>query len=240
MNHSFFPRTVAVALAPLLTLLLLGACSSFKSSTQSSQPVAKRAVERSAVPPSQRLRAEDVRRVRSGEFVKTYHLGRRVEGGSSGRTMHEAHRVYRLERPSRWNLAREQPPLASTGPVNRVVDPAFSPTPTSKEIAAELNRQQAITGELQEARAELLDTIEAAKARLAGAADNNRVIVKMQQRVGVLERENAELKRTQSALSESSVSLSESSNAPKPSDALRQWGESLDHEDEGSHPGELP
>ena len=219
-----------------LVPLLLGACSS----THSSKPVGKQVLERPQSIQSEWFRPEDVRRVRSGEFVKTYHLGRQVEGGSSGRTMHEAHRVYRLERPSRWNLARKQPPLASTGPVDQVVDPAFKPAPTSKEIAAELNRQQAITEELRGVRGELLMTIEGAKARLENAANDAGVLVKMRERVDALERENAALKRSlsggaESRLSESSRS-SDSSNSVKRSEALRHWGESLDQEDEGSHP----
>ncbi|MFT5471176.1 MAG: hypothetical protein ACI8UO_006309 [Verrucomicrobiales bacterium] len=59
------------------------------------------------------LKPRDIERVRTGEFVKTYHVGRSVRG-RGGAAMHEAHRVYRLEKPNRWNLMRDQPPLAST------------------------------------------------------------------------------------------------------------------------------
>lgn len=122
-------------------------------------------------PPSTRrvayLQDDDLRRVRTPEFVKTYHVGRTPESG--GRTLHEAHRVYRIEKTSRWNLARENPPLKPVGPVNRTVDVAFRPLPESKALRAELNRQAEITGQLDQARSDAEAALAEIQKRVAEA-----------------------------------------------------------------------
>jgi len=162
------------------------------------------------------LQPEDTRRVRTGELVKTYHLGRST-GGGNGRFMHEAHRVYRVERPNRWNLARDQPPLASTGPVNKIVDPAFRPAPESQAVRAELNRQKEITGDLEEARGELVGTLVSARARLLGTIGDLEDATRL--------RVEADRPRTENQVQEDSPIAAE--EPATSTDALRQWGEKI-------------
>jgi hypothetical protein len=108
-------------------------------------------------------RGNDLRRVRTPEYVKTYHLGR----GSTrdGRLMHEAHRVYQIEKSSRWNLARSNPPLASNAPVTQIIDQSFRPLPESGQIRAEVARQRELTAQIELAKERLTATIAEARKR---------------------------------------------------------------------------
>ena len=134
--------------------------------------------------------------------------------------MHEAHRVYRVEKANRWNLSRHQPPYASTGPTDKIVDTAFKPAPESKAIRAELNRQRELSTELEAASDSLTETIVQAKARLGGASTTASAIAALKSETARLRNENAKLRQQQSAIS-----------GPKteevPGDTLRQWGASL-------------
>ena len=200
-----------------LTLLLtLGACSSTRKAPVAPKPVAKAQVRKDYLKPG------DIRRVRTGEFVKTYHMGRSVSG-RNGSTLHEAHRVYRLEKPSRWNLARDQPPLASTGPVNRIVDSAFTPPSQSQAIRAELNRQREVTGELESARDELKATVATARAKLSEASKSAAVVGPLKKEIERLRSENEALRQVRHSNGDSGEAKSKN-----PGDALREWGAGLD------------
>lgn len=171
------------------------------------------------------LKPRDTRRVRTGEFVKTYHLGRSVRG-RAGSTMHEAHRVYRLEKPSRWNLMRDQPPLASTGPVNKVVDSAFKPAPRSKAIQAELNHQRAMTAQLETAHVDLVGAVQEARAQLARSTESAQQMKPIQEENRRLRAEIEKLKGAQSH----SIQLPEPP-FQVPGEALKQWGDKLESEE---------
>lgn len=202
-----------------LTLLLgLSACSTPKPSRPVKAPTAPAMSLRQDY-----LKPDDLRRVRTGEFVKTYHVGRSM-AGRGGRTMHEAHRVYRLEKPSRWNLLRGQPPLASTGPVEHLVDTAFKPAPHSKAIQAELNRQRAISARLEAAEAELREAVGSARNKLG---DSQRDA----ERLAALRREMERL-RKEGAPAATVIDSGGAAPKPDPGVALRQWGASLE-EDSG-------
>ena len=187
-------KTYRLTILCLIPILGLSACSSTRKAAAPVKPAPATTAQGKQII----LKSVDQRRVRSGEFVKTYHVGRSVSGRNGG-TLHEAHRVYRLEKPSRWNLARDQPPLASTGPVNRVVDSAFTPPPESQAIRAELKRQRASAEQLEQARDEMNAAVATAKARLADASKSADLIAPLQQEIEQLRSENASLRRTQSA-----------------------------------------
>lgn len=209
------------ALLPfLLATLALSACTTApKPATAPPLPTKRSAQVRQTT-----LQPSDVRRVRTGEFVKTYHVGRSVKG-RQGRTMHEAHRVYRLEKPSRWNLLRHQPPLASTGPVNQVVDSAFKPAPESSEIRAEHNRQRAISKEFEQARERLSAAAARAEAQLVDRQNSGREIAGLRQEIVVLKEENAALKAQVPGEPDNET------NQPSPAESLRQWEAKLEDDD---------
>ena len=169
------------------------------------------------------LKPRDIKRVRTGEFVKTYHVGRAVDG-RGGNTLHEAHRVYRLERPSRWSLARNQPPLASTGPVNQIVDSAFQPAPESRAIRAELNRQRTVSEELERSRDELVDTLTQMRSKLTDSADKADVVRSLRSQIEQLQAELAVRPEQAKAADQEAIK--------PPVNALQKWGDQL----EGSKP----
>lgn len=177
------------------------------------KPVPRATVEEHYLKPS------DIRRVRNPEFVKTYHVGRSV-GGKRGSVMHEAHRVYRIEKANRWNLARHQPPYGSIGPTDKIVDSAFKPAPQSKAIRAELNRQRELSTELEAAGDSLTETIMQAKARLGDGSATASAIAALKTETTRLRAENVRLKRQQPP-------ASATSSDEEPSDTLREWGARL-------------
>ena len=205
----------------LLVLIGLSACTT-PQKTATTAPAQK---------PSEKVRQDylkprDIERVRTGEFVKTYHLGRTVKG-RGGSTMHEAHRVYRLEKPSRWSLFRDQPPLASTGPVNRIVDSAFKPAPESNAIQAELTRQRQTSSELEATQTELVDALAKVRSKLTESTYSKIEEEMLQRKIELLEVENAQLRRDQT----NAIPLPEKPSLV-PGDALKQWGEKIDSKKE--------
>ena len=169
------------------------------------------------------LKPRDIARVRTGEFVKTYHVGRAVDG-RGGNTLHEAHRVYRLEKPSRWSLARDQPPLASTGPVNQVIDSAFQPAPESQAIRAELNRQRTVSEELERSRDELAATLTSLRSKVSESADTADVVRSLRNQIEQLQAELAVRPEQAKAADQEAIK--------PPVNALQKWGDQL----EGSKP----
>ncbi len=199
----------------LISLIGLSACQSPPKPTSVPPPLPSAKVRHDYLKPG------DIERVRTGEFVKTYHVGRSVKS-RGGSTMHEAHRVYRLEKPSRWNLARNQPPLASTGPVNRVVDSAFKPAPESKAVRAELNRQRGLAKELEDASETLRTAARTARDKLNETANDKLDRNRLENEIDRLEGELAALRKVNAS---SATPYQESDS---PSSELKQWGEKLD------------
>ena len=202
---------------PIIAMLTF--CMASCSTPQRTPVVTQKPVKRATVE-KHYLKPTDIRRVRNPEFVKTYHVGRSV-GGKRGATMHEAHRVYRVEKANRWNLARHQPPLASVGPTDKIVDSAFRPAPESKAIRAELNRQRELSTELEAASDSLTETIIQAKARLGDASSSVSAIAALKSEAARLREENARLRQRQTATSTTQP------EEEKPGAALREWGASL-------------
>jgi hypothetical protein len=201
----------------LLVVCALGlpACSSM-----SKKKIATAPVKNPYAWQQKRLKPYDNERVRTTEFVKTYHVGRAVSGRRGG-VLHEAHRAYRVEKPSRWNLARHQPPLASRGPVDKVVDAAFKPAPQSQAIRAELKRQQALSEELEATSNAFTDTVTSAKARLQASKSSGDALAHMRKEIVRLREENNALKRATPTPEAPPISQS-------PADALLKWGERVD------------
>ena len=191
--------------------LLLGACATKPQKAvipTQSKPTPERIAKAVALMPNDR------QRVRTPEHVKTYYVGR--QPSKDGRTMHEAHRVYRREAGSRWNLLPNQPPLASTGPVTHVMDLAFNAAPRSNAIEIELNRQREITEELLAKRGEFEIALATAKQRLADTQST------------ALMRAIGNTKSSKTRTTTPSMQAEEGTPKAPPSNFLREWGKTIE------------
>ncbi|HEY1051017.1 MAG TPA: hypothetical protein VGE39_14705 [Prosthecobacter sp.] len=168
------PRLAATSLG--LVCLLLAACSSSSNEMQLPDDPVVRPVEEqepayiptyskevvAGWPKGRALNPHDISRVRLGEQVHAYHLGRlpshdRLE-------MHEAHTVYRVEQQPRWDTRLPATPMDSKGVVLGVIDPARKDIPDDTIILQErqaLARKSAemtkTMGALEVLRADLLN-----------------------------------------------------------------------------------
>lgn len=86
-------------------------------------------------PKGRALSPYDVSRVRLGEQVHSYHLGRLPS--HDRQQMHEAHTVYRLEQEGRWDTRLPATPMDSRGVVLGVIDPARKDIPDDTVILQE-------------------------------------------------------------------------------------------------------
>lgn len=86
-------------------------------------------------PKGRPLDSRDVSRVRLGEQVHAYHLGRLPSKDRS--EMHEAHTVYRVEQPPRWDTRLPATPMSSKGVVLGIVDPARKDIPDDTRVKQE-------------------------------------------------------------------------------------------------------
>ena len=86
-------------------------------------------------PKGRSLDSRDVSRVRMGEQVHAYHLGRLPSKDRS--EMHEAHTVYRVEQPPRWDTRLPATPMDSKGVVLGIIDPARKDVPDDTRVKQE-------------------------------------------------------------------------------------------------------
>jgi hypothetical protein len=126
--------------------------------------------------PGTTLPSDTIESVRYAESIKAYSLGRYIDPGSR-HLMHEAHSVYRVETPAKWNL---HPNLSQTisvpsiprGPVLQLIDPARRNAPVNAEIIAEVNKQKAATQALLDQGTRLNQT----RTQLSDAMRNSKQI----------------------------------------------------------------
>lgn len=167
------------------------------------------------------LSTGDLKRVRHPEYVKTYHLGRTAT--KNGRLMHEAHRVYQLEKSPRWNLLRGNPPRSSTGPIGGLRDSAFRPLPSSNQLKAEKTRQRELTEQLDTARQQTEGQLITLKARLAAQKDHAQQLTTLKQ---ALQREQVARAQLEQQLKAAQPSNNHATDPSSTNAAqLRQWGE---------------
>ena len=202
----------------LVTMLALGGCASRTSPAggQASHEIKKTNLNR-----GEYMTTSDLRRVRNPEFVKTYYMGRRPS--KNGKRMHEAHRVYELEKSPRWNLLRNNPKLRSTGPVKALTDPAFRPLPESERLQAETRRQEALTHELEATHETALRQLDSLKSKVSEQSNHAVTIEKLQRELLRQRQSNAILQ--QRLNSNVKPSHDDPTDSPNRADALRQWGE---------------
>jgi hypothetical protein len=202
----------------LVAMLALGGCASRPTPVggQTSHESKKTNLNR-----GEYMTASDLRRVRNPEFVKTYYMGRRPS--KNGTRLHEAHRVYELEKSPRWNLLRNNPTLRSTGPVKALTDPAFRPLPESEQLQAETRRQEALTHELEATHEATLRQLDSLKSKVSEQSNHAVTIEKLQRELLRQRQSNAILQ--QRLHSNVKPSNDDPTDSPNRADALRQWGE---------------
>jgi hypothetical protein len=98
-------------------------------------------------PKGRSLNPYDRSRVRLGEEVHAYHVGRLPS--HDRQEMHEAHTVYRVEQPGRWDTRLPATPMQSRGVVLGIVEPSRNEVPKSAIIEQERQSLAAKTQSLQ-------------------------------------------------------------------------------------------
>lgn len=125
-------------------VLLLGAgCTSAKKkpSVAAAPPVAPVS--------GTELDQHNVEKVRTGETLKAYPIGRFV-APKDPNVMHESHVVYRKETGTSWNLAPNAPTVVPLGPVLAVADPAVQANPLPAELEQKVAEQNQLMATLIE------------------------------------------------------------------------------------------
>jgi hypothetical protein len=140
------PRPPPWLTAAAFGLLLLTSCKSGKEANE--DPLAYPGEEEETAyiptysksvlagwPKGRALDPTDVSRVRLGEQVHSYHVGRLPS--HDRQEMHEAHTVYRLEQNAKWDTRLPATPMDSRGVVLGVIDPARNEVPKTTLIEQE-------------------------------------------------------------------------------------------------------
>ena len=86
-------------------------------------------------------------RVRTGEALKAYPVGRYIDPGDPD-VMHEAHTIYRRESAAAWNLNPNAPTVVPLGPVLAVADPLRTPDPLPAELEQKIGEQNKLMAAL--------------------------------------------------------------------------------------------
>ena len=95
------------------------------------------------------LDQDNVEKVRLGETLKSYPVGRYVDPQDPN-VMHETHVVYRKEAGADWNLNPNAPTVVALGPTLAVADPARTPGPLPAELEQKMAEQNQLVASLIE------------------------------------------------------------------------------------------
>lgn len=95
------------------------------------------------------LDPQNIEKVRVGESLKAYPIGRYVDPDDPN-MLHEAHTIYRREAGATWNLNPNAPTVVPLGPVLAVADPARMPDPLPAELEQKLAEQNQLMAALIE------------------------------------------------------------------------------------------
>ena len=130
---------------PLLALALAG-CQAPKAAKAPPPPPV---VQPPAPVAGTDLDQNNIEKVRVGESLKAYPVGRLVDPNDPD-VMHEAHTVYRREAGANWNLNPNAPTVVPLGPVLAVADPAKEPNPLPAELEEKVAEQNQLMASLIE------------------------------------------------------------------------------------------
>lgn len=117
------------------------------------------------------LDREDARRVRHPESVRTYYKGRTLD--KDRLTMNEAHRVYRVENQSRWDLRPLNSQLDSPGYPTGLFDETVRTVSDDSIVTAERSRLKAMEGKLVARQASIEILIDQLKGAREQQEDNS-------------------------------------------------------------------
>jgi hypothetical protein len=138
-------------ISPLLLCVVVALCAGCETLEKkaASAPVAPLPPPAAAPVSGTDLDQTNVEKVRVGETLKSYPVGRYVDPQDSN-VMHEAHVVYRKEAGSSWNLNPNAPTVVPLGPVLAVADPARTPGPLPAELEQKMAEQNQLVASLIE------------------------------------------------------------------------------------------
>lgn len=131
-------------------LLWCAGCETIQRKPVASAPAVPPPTAPAGVPVSGTdLDQTNAEKVRVGETLKSYPVGRYVDPGDPN-VMHEAHVVYRKEAGASWNLNPNAPTVVPLGPVLAVADPARTPNPLPAELEQKMAHQNQLVATLIE------------------------------------------------------------------------------------------
>jgi hypothetical protein len=110
--------------------------------------------------------------LRLQEQLKAYPIGRYVDPNNPN-IMHEAHTIYRLEKPSKWNKNLHKPTVVPLGPTYALADPNQMKSPISEALEQALIAQTEMMQELHEHNQALLTRIELLEKEIHVSNDRN-------------------------------------------------------------------
>lgn len=141
-------KAISPFLACMIVMLFAG-CESMEQTAAAAPPLAPRPAPAAAPVAGTDLDQANVEKVRAGEALKSYPVGRYVDPKDPD-VMHEAHVVYRKEAGASWNLNPNAPTVVALGPVLAVADPAKTPNPLPAELEQKIAEQNQLMASLIE------------------------------------------------------------------------------------------
>jgi hypothetical protein len=141
-------KTISCVLAGIVALFGAG-CESLHKTAAVSRPPAPPVPLAAAPVTGTDLDQTNIDKVRAGETLKSYPVGRYVDPNDPD-VMHEAHVVYRKEAGASWNLNPNAPTVVPLGPVLAVADPAKQPNPLPAELEQKIGEQNQLVASLIE------------------------------------------------------------------------------------------
>ena len=136
-------RKTDLSIGCAVVLLLCAGCASTKKKPSVAPPPPVAPVAGTD------LDQHNVEKVRTGETLKAYPIGRFVDPKDPN-VMHESHVVYRKEAGASWNLSPNAPTVVPLGPVLAVADPAIQPNPLPAELEQKVAEQNQLMASLVE------------------------------------------------------------------------------------------
>jgi hypothetical protein len=136
-------------LLSVVALLLCAGCAQLQKQPVTTAPAPVGPPAPAAPVSGTDLDQTNTEKVRVGESLKAYPVGRYVDPQDPD-LMHEAHVVYRREAGASWNLNPNAPTVVPLGPVLAVAEPARTPAPLPAELEQKMAEQNQLVASLIE------------------------------------------------------------------------------------------
>jgi hypothetical protein len=115
---------------------------------------------------------DDKQSLRLQKQLKAYPVGRYTDPNNPN-ILHEAHTIYRLEKPSKWNQSPNKPIVVPLGPTYAISDPNQLKSPINEALEQALIAQTEILQELQKQNEQLLNRIELLENEMHASNDRS-------------------------------------------------------------------